>query len=223
MRKMYGLLALVALASLALFACVTLAGSETEIGDAPEAPLNPSKPEGVVLEAVPLSKEEEEINARPLKLPLEEPRIVVEKTARRLTLYSDGKRVRVYKVALGFEPVGDKEKQGDGRTPEGTFYVCVRNECSNFYLSLGLSYPNTEDAERGLRDKLISAAQRKNIVNAIERKVRPPWDTALGGEIFIHGGGTASDWTWGCIALENENIKELFDIIPLGTTVVIKH
>ena len=172
--------------------------------------------------ARPLSSEDEAINSRPLKLPLAQPRIVVEKGARRLTLYSNGERVRVFKVALGFEPSGDKVRQGDGRTPEGDFYVCMKNDKSKFYLSLGLSYPNAEDAERGLRDGIITRAQHKRITSAITRGAKPPWDTALGGEIFIHGGGASSDWTWGCVALANEHIKELFDAIPLGTNVHIE-
>jgi murein L,D-transpeptidase YafK len=170
----------------------------------------------------PRGAEDEEINRRPLKLPLSEPRIVVEKGARRLTLYSGGERVRVFQVALGFEPAGDKVKQGDGRTPEGDFYVCMKNDKSKFYLSLGLSYPNAEDAERGLRDGLITRAQHRQILNAVERGAKPPWDTALGGEIFIHGGGTASDWTWGCVALGNKHVKELFDAVPLGAHVRIE-
>jgi murein L,D-transpeptidase YafK len=169
----------------------------------------------------PLVTEDEAINRRPLKLPLTEPKIVIEKGARRLTLYSNGERVRVFGVALGFKPAGDKVKQGDGRTPEGDFYVCMKNERSKFYLSLGLSYPNAEDAERGLRDRIITRAQHKQILNAIGRGAKPPWNTPLGGEIFIHGSGTASDWTWGCVALANEQIKELFDAVPLGTHVRI--
>jgi L,D-peptidoglycan transpeptidase YkuD (ErfK/YbiS/YcfS/YnhG family) len=74
-----------------------------------------------------------------------------------------------------------------------------------------------------LRAGLITRAQRDRIVRAISRKERPPWDTALGGEIFLHGGGTGSDWTWGCVALANADIKELFDAIPLGTPVRIEH
>jgi L,D-peptidoglycan transpeptidase YkuD (ErfK/YbiS/YcfS/YnhG family) len=171
----------------------------------------------------PLGPEYEAINGKPLKLPLVRPVIVVEKAARRLTLYSGGERVRVFQTALGFEPAGDKVRQGDGRTPEGDFYVCMKNDKSKFYLSLGLSYPNAEDAERGLRDRIINRAQHKQIVGAISRGAKPPWDTALGGEIFIHGGGTASDWTWGCVALANEHVKELFDAVPLGTHVRIEH
>ena len=158
----------------------------------------------------------------PLKLPLVNPKIVVSKSARQLSLYSDGRVVRTYRIALGTNPVDDKIKQGDRATPEGDFYVCVKNARSNFYLSLGLSYPNIEDAERGLRDKLITRKERDAIVRAIQNKRRPPWDTALGGEIFIHGGGTEGDWTWGCVALANPDIKELFDAVPMGTSVKIE-
>jgi murein L,D-transpeptidase YafK len=98
----------------------------------------------------------------------------------------------------------------------------MKNERSKFYLSLGLSYPNEEDAARGLREGLITRAQAASIVGAVRAGRCPPWDTALGGEILIHGGGTASDWTWGCVALENAEVKELFDAVPAGTPVRIE-
>lgn len=160
----------------------------------------------------------------PLKLPLAAPKVVINKTQRRLTLYDDGRVVREYRVALGRSPVEDKARQGDMRTPEGEFYVFTKNEKSAFYLSLGLSYPNIEDAERGLRDGLINDAQYRRIVRAIRRKAAPPMNTPLGGDIYIHGGGvTGIDWTFGCTALEDTDIKELFDAVPVGTTVVIEH
>jgi murein L,D-transpeptidase YafK len=159
----------------------------------------------------------------PLKLPLVAPKIVISKSERRLELYSDGRVVRAYRIALGKNPLDDKEREGDRRTPEGEFYVCVKNAASKFYLSLGLSYPNREDAARGLRDKLITRAEHDRIIRALERGSRPPWDTALGGEIFVHGGGSASDWTRGCIALDDADIRELFDAVTKGTRVFIKH
>src|SRR5918993_1347605 len=159
----------------------------------------------------------------PLKVPLKSPRIVVMKSERRLQLYSGGTLVRRYKVGLGLSPVEDKVRQGDRRTPEGEFYVFTKNDKSAFYLSLGLSYPNIEDAERGIRDKLISQRQHDVIVRAIKRKATPPQNTALGGDIYIHGNGASSDWTWGCVALENEHVKELFNAVPVGTPVTIKH
>jgi murein L,D-transpeptidase YafK len=157
-----------------------------------------------------------------LKLPLKNPQIVVMKSKRRLELYADGALIRIYKVGLGLNPVPDKTRQGDRATPEGDFYIFTRNDKSAFYLSLGISYPNVEDAERGLRDKLVSQAQHDAIVRAIKRKATPPQNTALGGDIYIHGNGASSDWTWGCVALENEDIRELFDAVPVGTPVTIK-
>jgi murein L,D-transpeptidase YafK len=162
------------------------------------------------------------VNKTPLKLPLVEPRIEVSKRKRELVLYSAGKIVRVYRIGLGSNPKDDKRTQGDGCTPEGEFYVCSKNSKSNYYLSLGLSYPNEEDAERGVREKLISRSQRDQIVRSIRERSCPLWNTRLGGEVFIHGNGSSSDWTLGCVALDNENMKELFGAIPKGAPVKIK-
>jgi murein L,D-transpeptidase YafK len=162
------------------------------------------------------------VNHTPLKLPLVEPRIEVSKGKREMVLFSAGKAVRVYRIGLGSNPKDDKSVQGDGCTPEGEFYVCSKNPKSSYYLSLGLSYPNEEDAERGFRNKLISKAQRDRIVRSIRGRSCPPWNTRLGGEVFIHGNGSASDWTLGCVALDNGNMKELFGVIPKGTIVKIK-
>src|SRR5439155_17125840 len=133
-------------------------------------------------------------NRLPLHSPLVQPKIVVIKSKRRLMLYSGSKLVRLYRVGLGLSPIEDKTKEGDRRTPEGEFYVFTKNDKSAFYLSLGLSYPNEDDARRGRRDGLINRLQYNQIFNAIRRKVRPPQDTALGGDIYIHGNGSQSDW-----------------------------
>ena len=156
-----------------------------------------------------------------LELPLEKPQIVVWKSARKLELYSGEKLLRTYKAGLGFSPVADKVREGDGATPEGEFYVFVKNNRSAYYLSLGVSYPNAEDADRGLRDGLINRAQHRAITEAIRKKTAPPQYTKLGGLIYIHGNGARSDWTWGCVALENEDMKELFDAATVGTPVTI--
>ena len=169
------------------------------------------------------NSDEFSVNNGALKLPLVSPKIVVSKSRRRLMLYSNNKLVRVYRVGLGTDPVNDKIKEGDRRTPEGEFYVFTKNDRSTFYLSLGLSYPNAEEAERGLRDGLITRAQYIQIVDAIRRKVAPPQNTPLGGQIYIHGNGSQSDWTWGCVALDNKDIRELFEAVPVKTTVTIEH
>ena len=152
---------------------------------------------------------------------LAESRIVIRKKARTLELYDGERLTKVYTMALGFAPEGDKEKEGDGKTPEGDFYVFTKNSKSKFHLSIGLSYPSVDDAQRGLKDRLISLQEHDAIVGAIERKEMPPQKTALGGEIYIHGGGAGSDWTWGCIALENKDIEEIFAAIKQGIRVSI--
>ena len=164
----------------------------------------------------------QETSREPLKLPLADPQIVVLKGQRRLELYSAAKLVRTYKIGLGLNPVPDKQREGDRATPEGEFYIFTKNPRSAFHLSLGISYPNIEDADRGVQSGLITRAQRAAIVRAIKRKQGPPQYTALGGLIYIHGNGASSDWTWGCVALENEDIEELYQAIPVGTPVTIK-
>ena len=165
--------------------------------------------------------EEDLINCVPLNLPLVSPRLEINKRKRRLFLYSEGVLVRMYKVALGFNPYADKTRQGDGCTPEGKFYICQKNGQSEYYLSLGISYPNAEDAARGLREGIITQGQYEEIMLALRFYEVPPWNTPLGGAIAIHGCGSKGDWTLGCIALDNKNIEELYTIVPLGTPVLI--
>jgi murein L,D-transpeptidase YafK len=157
-----------------------------------------------------------------LSLPLNQPKIIVKKAERKLYLYSGNKLVRTYRVGLGLSPVGDKVREGDRRTPEGDFYIFTKNDKSAFYLSLGLSYPNVAHAQRGLRDGLINRVQYDSIMSALSQKKAPPQNTRLGGEIYIHGNGSSSDWTWGCVALEDRDIRELFDAVSVGTPVTIR-
>ncbi|HEX9714955.1 MAG TPA: L,D-transpeptidase [Desulfurivibrionaceae bacterium] len=168
-------------------------------------------------------REEEDLDpGLPVTAPLKAPKIVIKKAKKKLLLYSEEKLLRTYPVKLGFNPVGDKVRQGDKRTPEGSYYICMKNPRSKYYLSLGLSYPSIEDAERGLEQKLITKNDRDRIIERISKKSIPPWDTPLGGEIFIHGGGETWDWTYGCVALRNKDIEELFKVIALGTEVIIQ-
>jgi murein L,D-transpeptidase YafK len=149
-------------------------------------------------------------------------RIVVFKANRRLEVREEGKVVKHYRIGLGNNPTGPKQRQGDGRTPEGTYYVCVKNAHSQYYLSLGLSYPAPADAAPALATGTITKAQHDAIARAHRNRTTPPWNTPLGGEIFIHGKGSGSDWTLGCIALDDADMKELFATVANGTAVEIR-
>ncbi len=153
---------------------------------------------------------------------MENPGIVVRKADRTLEVFDGEELIKTYKIGLGFQPVGDKEIEGDGKTPEGEFYIFAKNRKSKFYLSLGISYPSVDDAKRGLDAKLISQKEHDEIVEAISKKKMPLQKTKLGGEIYIHGNGSATDWTEGCVALEDADMKEIFDAIQVKTPVIIK-
>lgn len=153
---------------------------------------------------------------------MKSPRLVVEKAERRLKVLDGKKLIRTFKIALGFQPKGAKQKQGDGKTPEGEYVLVAKNPHSQFYLSLALNYPNAEDGKRAYRAERISKQELEAIQAAAKNKSIPPWNTALGGEIFIHGHGSSRDWTLGCIALDNPHIKALYDSLPLGTPVSIR-
>ena len=148
------------------------------------------------------------------------------KERRDLELLSDGEVIATYSIGLGGWPWDTKIAQGDSRTPEGSYYVCVRNANSRFYRSLGLSYPNKEDAARGYENGVITRRQKNAIDAAIDAGEQPPWNTGLGGEIMIHGcsedgQGAESDWTAGCIAVDDAVMDILWRYCDIGTAVQI--
>jgi murein L,D-transpeptidase YafK len=156
--------------------------------------------------------------------------ITVRKEARLLLVFCEGRQERSYAVTLGRNWAADKAVEGDEATPIGEFYVCAKNPRSKFFLSMCLSYPNAEDAARGLAANLITPAEHAAILEAIRRRAMPPQHTRLGGEIYIHGedpgpagsaDGRGSPGTRGCIALENSAMQELFERTAIGTPVII--
>lgn len=149
-------------------------------------------------------------------------KIVVSKQERVLDVFCGGERIHRFPVGLGPNPEGQKNREGDGRTPEGLFRVVVRNPNSKYHLSLGIDYPDPAAARRGLEAGRISRREHDEILAARREGRRPPWNTALGGEIFIHGHGAHRDWTLGCVALENKDMEILFELVKPGTSVEIK-
>lgn len=115
-------------------------------------------------------------------------------------------------VALGFAPEGNKEKEGDGKTPEGKYFVCLKKR-GKYGPSLGISYPSVQDALRLQADEELLNCIREREAEG----VRPPWGSFMGGEIYIHGGGTETDWTAGCIALSDGDAEKLYALCDTGT------
>lgn len=134
--------------------------------------------------------------------------VEVYKSARRMLLKRQGRVLKEYRIALGFAPEQHKEREGDGRTPEGSYTIDARNPRSSFHLSLRVSYPDD-------RDKAHAAAL----------------DVPPGGDIYIHGlpngwrklrtPHPVCDWTTGCVAVTDPEIREIWSLVPTGARVVI--
>lgn len=192
----------------------------------PPAQVSPSPTNGPSKKASKESEENKESSPHPTS-PVGasdssiETQVVVYKGKRILELWQGSNLVGEYKIGLGFTPEGHKQIEGDGKTPEGSYYVCTRNDKSKFYLSLGLSYPSIQDAKRGLESNLITKDEHDKIESAIKSKRMPPWNTKLGGEIMIHGHGSKSDWTRGCIAVDDDIMDILWEHCKMGTVVTI--
>jgi murein L,D-transpeptidase YafK len=135
--------------------------------------------------------------------------IVVDKAGRKLTLLHNGDVLKIYDVALGHAPIGPKQREGDGRTPEGRYVIDSKNPRSHNHLALHVSYPDAGDRAKALR-----------------------LGASAGGDIMIHGlhnglgwlGSVhrAIDWTDGCIAVTNSQIEEIWSLVEVGTPIEIK-
>ncbi len=143
------------------------------------------------------------------------------KSKKTLEVHKFGRCVKAYPIAVGKSEKGHKMREGDMKTPEGEYTICVKNPKSKYYLSVGLNYPNNKDAENALHEKVISQKEYKDIISCNLQGKIPLWKTPLGGEIFIHGYLEEQDWTHGCIRMYNKDIKELYPQIALGTKVTI--
>jgi len=130
-------------------------------------------------------------------------RVLVYKGDRRMFLMHHDEVLERYKIDLGFEPVGHKQFEGDGKTPEGDYFIDRRNPNSAFHLSLGISYPNEAD---------IAYARAQG---------KPP-----GGDIFIHGERSrknvrGNDWTWGCVSVRNREMEQIYAMVRTGTPITL--
>ena len=146
-------------------------------------------------------------NAAPPEILPRIDKVEVYKSERRLELWRQGKLIKSYRISLGGNPIGHKQREGDSRTPEGDYIIDWRNPNSRFHKSLHISYPNAEDKRR---------ARAQGV--------------APGGDIMIHGlpnGVEAApmisqfDWTDGCIAVNNREIEEIWQAVPNGTAITL--
>ncbi len=128
--------------------------------------------------------------------------VQVHKADRKMYLFHNDKVLKAYDIGLGFAPVGHKQFEGDGKTPEGQYFISYKNPDSQYHLSLGISYPNEAD------------------IAFAEAEGKSP-----GGDIFIHGGPNTRvskrDWTWGCVALTDKEIEIVYSMVKPGTPVFV--
>lgn len=152
----------------------------------------------------------------------EQMRVLVEKAARRLKILDGAVTVLECPVALSGQSMGPKEREGDGKTPEGVYHICLVKTQGKYGRGLGLDYPSIADAKAGFERGAISRQTLHAILEAHNENRRPPWGSPLGGEIYLHGGGVKSDWTQGCIALREEDIERLYQARELIDEVEIR-
>ncbi len=147
--------------------------------------------------------------------------VVAHKSARNMALCHNGMLVQNFRMSLGFAPVGDKQLEGDGKTPEGVFYVGQLNPNSSYYKSFLVSYPDSADATRGLAAGVITQSEKNAIDAAQANCTIPPQTTGLGSYIMIHGSGSSGDWTLGCMALDNTSVDSLWSTLGTRDTIVV--
>jgi murein L,D-transpeptidase YafK len=181
----------------------------------PPAPVDP-KPVAVV---------EEPAAERPCSTIV---RIEVWKKERTLRAYCKSGAVIVMGVAIGREELGPKARSGDQRTPEGRYRISGAARRGRFHIFIPIDYPAVEDAERAREGGLLSAAEYDRIIDAHRAGVDPPDDTSLGGNLGFHGEGERwqgdsefFDWTYGCVAVTDEDIEFLSQRLEVGVQVLI--
>lgn len=135
-------------------------------------------------------------------------KLVVFKSKRQMTAYSDGEVVKTYKISLGRNPIGAKEVEGDKKTPEGIYFINDKNPNSGYYKNLGVSFPNTEDIKQAIKHGKPTGGDIK--IHGLRNKFG-----------FIGKCHRFFDWTMGCIAITNQEIDELYPAVKIGTRIEI--
>ena len=155
--------------------------------------------------------------------------IVIDKAKKNLILFTDGKKMAEFPASFGIDPDSDKRKAFDCATPEGLYFITYKKTETRFHRLLGISYPSLANAEKGLTSGVISLNGFKKIQDAVQKSRGAPCDTGLGCGIALHGGGVfryfdknrERDWTEGCVALNNNDMENLFDACRPKDRVII--
>jgi len=147
--------------------------------------------------------------------------VEIYKSERKLILTRETGAKSIFPIGLGKNAIGHKQLEGDYKTPEGDYLVCVQNPNSKFYLSVGINYPNKSDAKAAFADGRIDKACCDTILDAHAKGALTPWYTPLGGEIFIHGELDNGNFSLGCIKMFNSDIEAIYDLLVPGTPVTI--
>ena len=151
------------------------------------------------------------------------PLVIFDKSTHFLQVWVKGRKVYQCMGTSGLgKSFDDKQFMGDGITPIGEYYITVKNTQSKYYKSLGISYPNAEDAARGLANGYIDQQKYNEIVDAQNRGVQPDWSSGMGGAIMIHGHLNPRDTSAGCITISNDDVDAIWKFLPVGSTVIIQ-
>jgi lipoprotein-anchoring transpeptidase ErfK/SrfK len=164
-----------------------------------------------------------------LQLPLRQTRFVINKSGAFLAILAGDVPLKVYPVAFGPYPIGPKQEQGDSHTPEGEYYAVSHHPSPNYGSCFYLAYPNEKDAQDAFRAGQLGKEEFNRIKKALSQGAIPPNSTNLGGDILIHGTKdrsesslTYTNWTLGCIALENRDVQELLDAVPTKSRIAVE-
>lgn len=159
------------------------------------------------------------------------PIIVINKIDYKLHLYSDTILIKSYDVIFGKNPKYKKRSKDDRFTPSGEYYICVKRDNDYYEKFMLLSFPNVQDAKDGLASNFITKKEFNKIYDSIINMKIPPMNTGMGGNIGIHGNGKYDiilrnlpfifNWTNGSIAMDNTDIKELYEVCKTGTKVSV--
>lgn len=147
-------------------------------------------------------------NGRQVRLQEAVDSLVVFKSKREMAVFRKGRKLKTYIISLGTVPEGRKRMQGDNKTPEGVYHINAKNPNSTYHRNLGVSYPNTSDRQYAAAHKLDTGGDIKIHGLPNNLKYKP--------EDYLY-----SDWTWGCIAVSNQEIEELYRYVPVGTVIRI--